>query len=104
MCFANAAGAQRFQTVRGENFGRSGGAFFAIADARANQLQGQSPTEGFSFGGGGGPSPQQQTQGGSLLGGATQGGSLLGGSAGSSLGAGVAARRKPSNLRERAQR
>ena len=50
------------------------------------------------------PAPQQQTQGGSLLGGATQGGSLLGGSAGSSLGAGVAARRKPSNLRERAQR
>ena len=48
----------------------------------------------------GGPSapqaPQQQTQGGSLLGGSIQGSSLLG--------AGVAARRKPSNLRERAQR
>ncbi len=41
-----------------------------------------------------GGSPQQQTQGGSLLGGATQGSSLLG--------AGVAARRQP--RREGAQR
>ena len=93
MCFSNfttGAGGQRLA----QRPDTPGGGFLSQLQNVARQRTGLSGPQ----------ATQQQTQGGSLLGGATQGGSLLGGSAGSSLGAGVAARRKPSNLRERAQR